>query len=52
MRGIGRDVDSAFDEVWWFCPAGDVAWLRATLAAERPAHLVIALAGDVGEVLG
>lgn len=54
-EGIGRDVDPAFDEVWWFCPLPDVSWLRETLAEipkpQRPAHVVVALAGDLDEVL-
>jgi hypothetical protein len=48
-EGIVRDVDPAFDEVWWFCPAGDVGWLADVLEEipkpGRPAHLVLDLAG-------
>jgi hypothetical protein len=47
--GIGRDVDPAFDEVWWFCPAADREWLADVLEEipkpERPAHHVFDLAG-------
>jgi hypothetical protein len=47
--GIGRDVDPAFDEVWWFCVAADRAWLAEVLEEipkpERPAHLVLDVAG-------
>jgi hypothetical protein len=54
-EGIVRDVDPAFDAVWWFCPLADVAWLRATLAEipkpERPGHEVIALTGELAGVL-
>jgi hypothetical protein len=43
--GIGRDVDPAFDEVWWFCPAADREWLADVLdeipKPERPMHLVL-----------
>ena len=48
-EGIVRDVDPAFDEVWWFCPARDVTWLADVLdeipKPERPAHLVLDVAG-------
>jgi hypothetical protein len=46
-EGIVRDVDPDFDEVWWFCPAGDVRWLADVLDAiprpARPDHLVLEL---------
>ena len=46
--GIGRDVDPAFDEVWWFCPAADLEWLADVLAEipkpERPPHYVLEVA--------
>ena len=49
-EGIVRDVDPAFDEVWWFCLAQDVGWLADVLEEipkpERPAHLVL----DLGRV--
>jgi hypothetical protein len=42
--GICRDVDPEFDEVWWFTPASDVAWLTVVLAELpqmlRPVHRV------------
>ena len=48
-EGIGRDVDPAFDAVWWFCPAADVTWLADVLEEipkpDRPAHLVLDVAG-------
>jgi hypothetical protein len=48
-EGIVRDIDPAFDQVWWFCPAQDVSWLADVLdeipKPERPAHLVLDLAG-------
>lgn len=48
-EGIVRDVDPAFDAVWWFCPAADVGWLADVLEAipkpERPVHLVLDVAG-------
>jgi hypothetical protein len=47
--GIGRDVDPAVDEVWWFCPAADREWLADVLEEipkpKRPAHHVFDLAG-------
>jgi hypothetical protein len=49
-EGIGRDVDPAFDQVWWFCPAADMTWLADILEEipkpERPAHVVL----DLGRV--
>ena len=46
---IGRDIDPAFDEVWWFCPAADVDWLADVLEEipkpERPHHHVLDMAG-------
>jgi hypothetical protein len=48
-EGIGRDIDPAFDEVWWFCPAADREWLADVLdeipKPERPMHLVLDMAG-------
>jgi hypothetical protein len=48
-EGIVRDIDPAFDEVWWFVPAPYVTWLADVLEEipkpERPAHLVLDLAG-------
>ena len=45
--GIVRDVDPDVDEVWWFCPAGDVGWLTDVLGQlptqPRPVHRVRAL---------
>ena len=51
--GIVRDVDPDFDEVWWFCPAGDVAWLLGVLHGlphlpSRPVHRVRALPEELG----
>ena len=55
-EGIARDVDPAFDQVWWFCRTGDQAWLRGVLEGvpkpPRPEHHVIALAGELAGVLG
>jgi len=46
---IGSDIDPAFDEVWWFCPAADVTWLADVLEEipkpERPQHHVLDMAG-------
>jgi hypothetical protein len=46
-EGLIRDVDPAFDEVWWFCPPRDVTWLANVLdeipRPERPRHLVLEL---------
>jgi hypothetical protein len=48
-EGIGRDVDPAFDEVWWFAPAADVDWLADVLEEipkpDRPHHHVLDMAG-------
>jgi hypothetical protein len=48
-EGIVRDVDPAFDEVWWLVPAQDVTWLADLLdeipKPERPAHLVFDMSG-------
>jgi hypothetical protein len=45
-EGIVRDVDPAFDQVWWCCPPGDAAWLQKVLDGiakpARPQHLVLA----------
>ena len=50
--GIVRDVDPDFDEVWWFCPAGDVGWLTDVLGQLptqlRPVHRVRALPEEPG----
>jgi hypothetical protein len=50
-EGIVRDVDPAFDEVWWFCPPADVIWLADVLdeipEPERPSHHVLELPGGV-----
>jgi hypothetical protein len=50
--GILRDVDPDFDEVWWFCPAGDVGWLTGVLdqlpTPLRPVHRVRALPEELG----
>jgi hypothetical protein len=50
--GIVRDVDPDFDEVWWFCPAGDVGWLTDVLdqlpTQLRPVHRVRALPKELG----
>jgi hypothetical protein len=50
--GIVRDVDPDFDEVWWFCPAGDVGWLTDVLGQFptqlRPVHRVRALPKELG----
>ena len=61
-EGIGRDVDPAFDEVWWFVPGDparhlvEVTWLRGVLDGipkqERPTHEVYALTGELRGVLG
>jgi hypothetical protein len=44
-QSVAGDVDPAFDQVWWFCPAADVAWLEEVLAGipkpARPEHLVL-----------
>jgi hypothetical protein len=60
-EGIVRDVDPAFDQVWWFVPSHpnqhlvEVTWLREVLAAipkpDRPEHLVYPIAGDLAGVL-
>jgi KaiC/GvpD/RAD55 family RecA-like ATPase len=51
--GIVRDVDPDFDEVWWFCPAGDVGWLSDVLGQLptqlRPVHRVRALPEELGQ---
>ena len=51
-EGIGRDVDPAFDEVWWFCPAAMVGWLGEVLAGlvlpARPVHVVRELPAGAG----
>lgn len=40
-------ISSSIDEVWWFTPAADVAWLRGVLeplaAGPRPIHRVVEL---------
>jgi hypothetical protein len=51
--GIVRDVDPDFDEIWWFCPAGDVGWLTDVLSQLptqlRPVHRVRALPEELGQ---
>jgi len=46
-EAIVRDVDPDFDQVWWFSPTQDVAWLADVLEEipkpERPPHLVVEL---------
>jgi hypothetical protein len=53
-KNVAGDIDPDYDEVWWFCPPGDVTWLRDVLAAvpkpERPKHVVLALDGDLAGV--
>jgi hypothetical protein len=50
-EGIVRDIDPAFDEVWWFSPAPDMTWLADVLEEipkpARPVHLVLDLAGVI-----
>jgi hypothetical protein len=39
-EGIVRDVDPAWQAIWWFAPASDMAWLRDVLAeVGRPGGL-------------
>jgi hypothetical protein len=39
--GIVRDIDPAWQAIWWFCSPADVAWLRDVLVdLSRPGGLV------------